>query len=207
MTTITNSVDIPVGALKAPTTNPNHLDAAKFEALKSVIARYGFLQPILVRRDMTIVDGVHRVEAAKALGLATVPAVVQDLDEAGARLLQISMNRLRGELDLGEVASSLQVLEGLGVELDVLTLTGYSAGEVESLLRALDTPAPEPRDASVPNVPDLDEGILNPKPFVLELTFATRKELADVKKALRKAAGGGRSAQLEKGLLALIKGG
>ena len=201
---ITHSIDVPITALKMPPTNPNKLDPRRFEALKAGIRAYGFLQPILVRKDMTIVDGVHRVSAATELGITVVPAIVQDLDDNGARIVQIAMNKLRGELDEYSVATTLHDLSLHGVTLDILALTGYEEAAIESLIRAMDAPAPEPRDAGIPESFG-DEETLNPKPFVLELTFATRAELMRVKKALRKAAGG-KNNPLEKGILALIGG-
>lgn len=202
-TTLVNVAD-----LHEPAVNPNSLEPDKYEVLKQAIEAYGFLQPVLVRKDSTgyvIVDGVHRVRAARELGMVAVPAVVNEMDEASARVVQVGMNRLRGELNINTVAQTLVELTSAGVGLDVLTLTGFSEAEITGLLAAIETPDVLPGDAAPPEALP-NEDVLNPKPYVLELKFGTREELSRVKKALRSASGGGRTASLEKGVLALIEG-
>ena len=57
------------------------IDAVGLEDITASIAKLGVLQPILFRADaegkLVIVAGERRVTAAKAAGLATVPAVCQ----------------------------------------------------------------------------------------------------------------------------------
>lgn len=189
-----------------PASNPNKLDAEKFATLRDGIKRFGFLQPILVKKDCTIVDGVHRVQAARELGLSHVPAVVTDISDEESRILQVAMNRLRGELDVGQVAVTLHELASIGLGTDFLALSGFNMSEVDALIAAIDRPEPSPGDATMPADTLPEDEALNEKPYILELAFATRPEFVSVKRALRKAAGGGRQASLEKGLLALIKG-
>ena len=62
-----------------PVKRKRDLDAAKVEALAESVMEDGFKTPIQVRKDkdrLVLVEGLHRLEAAKALGEATIPGIV-----------------------------------------------------------------------------------------------------------------------------------
>lgn len=67
------------------------------------IDNYGFLQPIVIRPDGTIIVGHTRLEAAKKLGLEKVPVVVAaDLTEEQADKYRIVDNKV-GELSYWDI--------------------------------------------------------------------------------------------------------
>jgi ParB-like chromosome segregation protein Spo0J len=152
--------------------------------------------------ELRIIDGEHRWRAAREVGLAEVPCVVGDFDERTAKLLQIGMNRLRGELDLGAVGRTLQELSDGGAELDDLLASGYTADEVEGLLAAM---RPDPDDlADVGAVGGADPEAPAPagddgpgKAWALEVVFETKKTLQAVRKKLKQLGKG----DLARGLL------
>jgi ParB family chromosome partitioning protein len=202
--------------------NPNVMEPEQFALLIAAIKRVGFLQPVLVRdpKDLPpneeaiarlggrpyweIIDGVHRVRAAHAAGLESVPAVVVDSDEAEAAALQIGMNRMRGELNLGVVARTLDALQSEGWDREELALTGFSTKEIDDLLKAI-APPEDPLTGGAAGTVDPRESA-EPKEeseerFVLEIPFASKKALTSAKKVLRRAGDG----DLTKGLLHLIE--
>jgi hypothetical protein len=64
--------------------------AANLDALTRSITTHGVLQPLLVRRDGTryrLIAGRHRLAAARAAGLASVPCVVHHADDGRAEQL------------------------------------------------------------------------------------------------------------------------
>src|SRR3954469_11025341 len=90
------------------------------------IERFGFTSPVLVSDEGEIVAGHGRVEAAKLLGLTTVPTLrLSHLSAAERRAYLIADNKLalNAGWDQEILAIELQAL----VELDFdLTLTGFS---------------------------------------------------------------------------------
>lgn len=123
-----------------PTTNPNVMDPWKFEQLVNGIREHGFLQPVLVvfeDDEPVIVDGEHRTRAAKEVGLKKIPCAVAR-DRKHAEILRIALNRLRGELDLGEVGRQLDVLSEMGFDTSELELTGFSEAEIDALTQAVE---------------------------------------------------------------------
>ena len=94
---------LPVTALVANPWNPNKETPETFDRVKANITKYGFIDPVLVRKkndtEYEIIDGEHRWRAATEMGFAEVPCEVIDVDSFDAALLTINMNNLRGEDD------------------------------------------------------------------------------------------------------------
>jgi ParB family chromosome partitioning protein len=84
-----SDVTVPEGRTSRQTT---------LESLKDSIASAGLLQPIVVDTTLRLVCGYHRLEACRALGWEFLPAIIQPLDGAYARLAEIDENLCRHEL-------------------------------------------------------------------------------------------------------------
>ncbi len=72
--------------------NPRKNDDAVRKVAAS-IHDFGFINPIAVTPDHTIISGHTRYRAALSLGLETVPCIVHDLSEEDARLARILDNK------------------------------------------------------------------------------------------------------------------
>jgi hypothetical protein len=130
--------------------SPNNARTHSKKQLKKIarsIARFGFVNPVLISDDCEIIAGHGRVEAAKMLGLKQVPTVrLSNLSPADRRAYVITDNRL-AELagwDRELLATELQGL--LDLQFDDIELTGFSLGEIDLLLdEAAENKAEEPR--------------------------------------------------------------
>lgn len=100
------------------------------------IERFGFTNPVLVSDDGEIIAGHGRVEAAKLLGLPTVPTLRLShltAEERRAYVLADNKLALNAGWDQDILAIELQAL--IDLEFDV-TLTGFSLAEVDFTLDA-----------------------------------------------------------------------
>jgi len=75
------TIKIPLGDIYVPTKLTKTLDAAKVETRAEEVLEGGLQTPVQVRRDddrnrYVLISGVHRLEAARALGEDTVEALV-----------------------------------------------------------------------------------------------------------------------------------
>ena len=199
--------NVAVGSIAEAPDNPNHMDKASFDQLCAAMGKKGMLQPILVRslqEGYRVVDGHHRLRAAKVLGMESVASVVVHCSDADEKVLRIGMNRLRGELDLTATAAILKELAGAGLGLDELALTGFSEGEVSDLIGAVSQdPEVNVQEVQLPPESDYaveDEG--SSKPLVLEIEFATAADKKTAVRGLKRAAGKGKD--LATGLLKLL---
>lgn len=128
---------VPIDRLRPDPANPRRISEDELEALTRSIREFGLVDPVIARReDGTVVGGHQRLVAARRLGLRTVPVVFVDLSVERARLLNVALNKISGEFDEALLAQLLKDLGGVdGLDL---TLTGFDAGELDTLLQLLD---------------------------------------------------------------------
>jgi DNA modification methylase len=117
--------------------NPRTISAGQMAALQRSIRQFGFVDPLVVRRaDRTVIGGHQRLEAAKTLGLKTVPVVFVDLTESEASLLNIALNKISGDWDLEQLGQILTELRDLP-DVDV-SLSGFDTQELEDLFAEME---------------------------------------------------------------------
>ena len=98
--------------------------------LRSSLREFGFINPVIVDRDLTIIAGHGRVMAAKAEGIKKVPCVFVDhLTEAQKKAYILADNRMALDAGWDEelLRVELQELEGLNFDLG---LTGFDEKEL-----------------------------------------------------------------------------
>jgi hypothetical protein len=127
-------VQIPIDDLKTAPRKVRKKDPAHVREVAAAISELGFCAPVLVGKGNLVLDGEVRVEAARLLGLATVPAIRNDhLLPDEERLLRLAINRLgeKGQWDLAELKIEFQelVLEDVPIEI-----TGFSLLEIDQIL-------------------------------------------------------------------------
>jgi ParB-like chromosome segregation protein Spo0J len=140
----------PVASLLPYVRNARTHSPEQVAQIAASIVEFGFVAPILVDEHGEVIAGHGRLEAAKSLGLATVPTIVrQGLTEAQKAAYRLADNRiaLNAGWDEALLAQELAQLQQMG-ELD-LGLTGFEAAEIERLLAGLDAVATEPGNGAV----------------------------------------------------------
>ena len=163
MSTETNSiwmaeqvVQTPITNLKPYAHNNRTHSKASVARLKAAIGKFGFVVPILATSEGDIIAGHGRLEAAKALGLESVPVVTVDhLSEAETRALRIADNKLAELSDWNEEALRIELAELMDLsfagELDFdLDITGFELPEIDIIISAAE-PAQESETVSEPD--------------------------------------------------------
>lgn len=121
--------------------NPRTHSKKQVEQIAESIRRFGFTNPVLVDRDGQVIAGHGRIEAAKLLGMATVPVLrLEHMTEAEKRAYIIADNRL-AELagwDNDLLALELAAVAELDSDFD-LAITGFDVAEIEALLNGLES--------------------------------------------------------------------
>lgn len=90
---------VPLSVIKFDESNPNELTKEQMESLKLVMSKYGYLSPVILNKDFTVIDGEHRVRVYQELGKKEIQAYVIDVDTIDLKILRQLMNKLRGEHD------------------------------------------------------------------------------------------------------------
>lgn len=95
----------------------------------------GYVEPVIVNRDLTIIGGHQRVKVLSALGHTEIDCVIVDVDKTKEKALNIALNKITGEWD---TAALTQLLSELDQESYNIELTGFDWDEAEKLLNALE---------------------------------------------------------------------
>lgn len=138
---------IPVANIEPNPEQPRVIfDTAALDDLAASIREHGVLQPILVRplgrNRYQLVAGERRWRASEAAGLATLPALVEDIDDDTALEISIIENLQREDLSpLEEATMYDRMIRDHGYSVRKLaTKLGKDKGYVENRLRLADAP-------------------------------------------------------------------
>lgn len=136
MNTVIEKRRVPVSMLKPADYNPRKdlkPGDEEYEKLKASVAAYGYVEPI-VWNEVTgnIVGGHQRLKVLIADGATEVEVSVVHIEkDADEKSMNIALNAARGEWEPTALADLLDDLQNDGYDL---TLTGYTAPEVDDLM-------------------------------------------------------------------------
>lgn len=153
--TVHQLVDRKIAALRPYSRNARTHSKKQVKQIAASIERFGFTNPVLVSDDGEIIAGHGRVEAARLLGMKTVPTLaLSHLTEAERRAYVLADNKLalNAGWDRDILAIELQALVDL--EFDV-ELTGFSLAEIDLVLDEAGDADPNGPDAAEDIVPEL----------------------------------------------------
>jgi len=141
----------PIASLIPAANNPRTHSKKQISQIAASIEEFGFTNPVLVDKDLSIIAGHGRVAAAKQLKLKKVPILrIEHMSETQRRAYIIADNQLalRAGWDEGILAIELQALGDLNFDLE---LTGFDMGDIDRIVGALGSDdAPDETDALEP---------------------------------------------------------
>lgn len=141
----------PTASLRPDPRNARTHPRRQVEQIVASIRAFGFTNPVLVDREGVVIAGHGRLLAAKELGLVEVPTIeLAGLSEAKRRALRLADNKiaLNAGWDLGLLKTELGELSSFDLDFDV-SVTGFSSGDIEVLLRAGEGPG----EVAIPALP------------------------------------------------------
>lgn len=149
--------------LKPNDYNPNWVMPAEMDLLEHSLLTLGWIQPIVVGKDLTIIDGFHRwllAHKSKAM-LETyggkLPCVVLDLPRWKALCMTVRINRakgMHGAQEMAKIVKELVDICGMDKQTMVtemgMTMTEIDALYSESVFKARNTKAHKYSKAWIP---------------------------------------------------------
>ena len=145
---------LPISALKPNPRNARLHSKKQLHQIAASIREFGFNNPVLIDKDGMILAGHGRVEAAKLVGLVTVPVLrLEHLTDEQKRAFALADNRiaLNAGWDPEMLALDFRELAALDLKFD-LEITGFETAEIDLLIEGSSQPTRvDPSDA----VPDL----------------------------------------------------
>jgi len=119
--------------------NPQGMTDPKFNELVEEIREDGFDDPVLVVKHPTkpegffrIIDGEHRWQAARVLGIPEIPCIVKDnwTDEKKQKVKTVRRNLLHGDLDKTRFTKLVHGLNDEGISFKEMPgMLGFSSEE------------------------------------------------------------------------------
>lgn len=120
-----DSIQLPTNSLTPYQFNSRTHPKSQIDQLAQAISRFGFTQPIIISSDKTILAGHGRYEAAKKLGLDTVPCrMVDGLTPDEQRAYVIADNKIaeQSDWDHDNLLHELSAIDGLDLGDDLNAL-------------------------------------------------------------------------------------
>jgi ParB-like chromosome segregation protein Spo0J len=105
---------------------PNDLE---YQQIKRSIEEFGYVDPIIINRDNTVIGGHQRLKVLKELGHAQIDAVEINIPKNKEKALNVALNKISGSWDTEHLTSLLAELKTEGM----LEITGFDEKEIAAL--------------------------------------------------------------------------
>ncbi|MFS9089634.1 site-specific DNA-methyltransferase [Streptococcus infantis] len=103
----------------------------EYEKIKQSLLKFGYVDPIIVNKNMTVIGGHQRLTVLKDLDYETAKCVIVDLPKEDEKALNIALNKITGQWDEALLAELLVDLQESDFNLD---LTGFEPPEIDDIL-------------------------------------------------------------------------
>lgn len=133
-----NIQKIDIEKLKAAEYNPRKdlkPEDEEYQKIKRSILEFGYVAPIIVNADMTVIGGHQRLKVLKELGYEEVECNIVDLDKTKEKALNIALNKITGEWDNSKLEELLAELKETDIDMD---MTGFTFDEVDNILKDIE---------------------------------------------------------------------
>jgi len=124
------TTDIKISKLKLAEYNPRKISEKDLASLKRSLEKFGFIQPVVINKDFTVISGHQRIKAWKELGHDDVPTIQLSVSKNEEKALNLAMNKIGGEWDIDKLYT---VMNDLRIT-DELEFTGFDEKEVSKIL-------------------------------------------------------------------------
>ncbi|KJQ58908.1 site-specific DNA-methyltransferase [Streptococcus gordonii] len=150
-------VSLSIDSLKPAAYNPRKKlkkGDKEYEKIKKSIVEFGYVDPIIVNFDGTVIGGHQRLTVLSDLGYKEVQCVqVQIKDENKVKALNVALNKITGAWNEELLADLMVDLQDADFNLD---LTGFEAPEIDQLFSKVHNKEVKEDDF------DVDEELIKP---------------------------------------------
>lgn len=126
--------ELPLKDLKPAVYNPRKKlkkGDKEYEKIKQSLLKFGYVDPIIVNEDLTVIGGHQRLTVLKDLNYETAKCVIVDLPKEDEKALNIALNKITGQWDEALLVDLLLDLQESDFNLD---LTGFEPPEIDDIL-------------------------------------------------------------------------
>lgn len=110
-------------------------DDREYQKIKTSIETFGYVDPIIINKDKTIIGGHQRLNVLRDLGYTDIDVIEIDIDKTKEKALNVALNKISGEWDIDKLGLLLNELKTDNFDLDI---TGFDADELDGILFNVD---------------------------------------------------------------------
>lgn len=103
---------------------------SEFEKIKNSIMQFGYVEPVIVNQDMTVIGGHQRITVLKTLGYTEIDCVIIEIDKTKEKALNIALNKISGEWNKELLADLIKDLQSADFDI---SFTGFEPPEIDQL--------------------------------------------------------------------------
>lgn len=122
-----------ISELKPAAYNPRKNLSEKdpeYQRIRKSIETFGYVDPVIVNADHTVIGGHQRLKVLKDLGHAQIDVVLLDIPKTQEKALNIALNKITGEWDFQQLSIVLSELKEEDFDIEI---TGFSDKELKEI--------------------------------------------------------------------------
>lgn len=104
----------------------------EYQKIKKSILEFGYVSPIIINSDMTVIGGHQRLKVLQELGYEEIECIIVDFDKDREKALNIALNKITGEWDYQKLENLFNELTNTDLDLSV---TGFDEKEIDKLIK------------------------------------------------------------------------
>lgn len=104
----------------------------EYKKIKNSILEFGYVSPIIINSDMTVIGGHQRLKVLKELGYEQIQCIIVNLDKNKEKALNLALNKISGEWDDEKLEQILTELKETDIDMNI---TGFSNDEIDDILK------------------------------------------------------------------------
>lgn len=127
---------IKIDKLKSAKYNPRKdlkPEDEEYQKIKKSIIKFGYVDPVIVNKDLTVIGGHQRIKVLNELGYKEIECNIVDLNKKEEKALNIALNNIMGEWDNNKLEKLIEELKEDDFDLSV---TGFTNDEIEKMIEA-----------------------------------------------------------------------
>lgn len=100
----------------------------EYQRIKNSIESFGYVEPIIINSDNTIIGGHQRLTVLRDMGYTEVEVIEVDIDKKKEKALNIALNKITGQWDEEKLNDLLLELDSDGFDI---SLTGFEEMDID----------------------------------------------------------------------------
>lgn len=104
----------------------------EYQKIKKSIIKFGYVAPVIINADMTVIGGHQRLKVLQELGYKEIECNVVNLSKDEEKAQNIALNNIKGEWDNDKLEDLIAELKDTGFDMEC---TGFNTDEIDNILK------------------------------------------------------------------------